>query len=133
MPLLCSYLDPISPWYNVGPRLRVYKHKQIKSKWREKLKSSLKDKIDKLRDEGYQVEIQHFREYFAIGDSQASEGNNINPRGGRTVVNILKDEVQIVATGEAICCDKDNYSKRLGGLIALGRAEAKLRNNALVK
>jgi hypothetical protein len=68
--------------------------------------------------EGARVKFRHERLYdnnFVIA----------NPRGGKTIATIvLPDGTEV--TGESRCSKKDNYSKRLGRDISLGRALASL-------
>lgn len=45
----------------------------------------------------------------------------IEPRGGKTVAKIILPDGSEI-TGEARCSDRDNYSKKIGRDIALGRA-----------
>lgn len=47
------------------------------------------------------------------------------PRGGKTTATvILSDGTEVV--GESLCSKKDNFSKRLGRDISLGRALAQI-------
>ena len=54
--------------------------------------------------------------------------SSLSPRGGRTVAQIIRpaehpDEgPEILAEGQAVCNLSDNFCKRLGRTIALGRA-----------
>lgn len=95
-------------------------------------KMSLKDKIDKFHDEGYEVEIQHVREggympndFANTGEMPVNWRRNPNPKGGKTVARLKKGYVEI--TGTALCSEKDNYNKQTGALIALGRVEEFLK------
>lgn len=54
-------------------------------------------------------------------------GNHtVYPRGGKTVCQIFDDEGQLLASAAANCSLNDNYNKRLGRMIAEGRAKAAL-------
>lgn len=44
------------------------------------------------------------------------------PTGGSTICRILDAEGNVVAGGNAFCCERDNYSRRLGRVISQGRA-----------
>ncbi len=46
----------------------------------------------------------------------------IEPRGGKTVVQVFNDEGVLLNDAEARCSRLDNYNKKLGRLIAEGRA-----------
>lgn len=47
-------------------------------------------------------------------------------KGGKTVVEILDDEGNVLSIGYARCSDLDNYNKKLGRTIAFGRAKKAL-------
>lgn len=49
-------------------------------------------------------------------------GYEPEPRGGRTVVSIMADDDTPIITQSAECSNGDNYSRRTGREIALGRA-----------
>lgn len=67
--------------------------------------------------EGARVKFRHER----VLDDVAM----VKPRGGKTTATIvLSDGTEV--TGESLCSKKDNYSKRLGRDISLGRALANL-------
>ncbi len=67
--------------------------------------------------EGARVKFRHERLYNDIAIAK--------PRGGKTIATIvLPDGTEV--TGESRCSKRDNYSKRLGRDISLGRALASL-------
>lgn len=88
-------------------------------------------KIKELEDKGYTVKVSHRRpllyhpedEMFTRYDLKALslKGDAFNPRGGHTRVTII-DVDATVAEGLSYCSRKDNYSRRRGLQIALGRA-----------
>ena len=68
--------------------------------------------VQELRNAGYKVRVLHFRrETF----------NGFRPKGGLTHVIIDSPEGEHFE-GIAKCSDKDNYNKKLGVRIALGRS-----------
>lgn len=68
--------------------------------------------VEKLRRAGVKVRVKHYRRVSSSGT---------NPRGGKTVVEVtLPDGTALV--GESKCSRKENFNKRLGVRIALGRA-----------
>ena len=69
--------------------------------------------VKSLRQKGYRVRVFHTRRYV--------EGNRPHERGGSTEVQIFQDE-SFVADGLARCSDKENYDRKKGVKIALGRA-----------
>jgi hypothetical protein len=83
-------------------------------------KKTLKEQIDEVEGKGYKVEITHER-YL-----DASSGD-ISPRGGHTGVSIYDPNTDIiVANGSAECSIHDNYNRKVGASIALGRARKEL-------
>lgn len=75
--------------------------------------------------EGHSVRYTHYR---FVGDSTSKlvipqSHEHVQPQGGMCVAKI-KDEATdlIVAIAYAVCHRKDNYNKRIGRDIALGRA-----------
>lgn len=51
-----------------------------------------------------------------------------SPRGGTTICRILNNNRVVVAVGEALCADNDQYAKKIGRDISLGRALKELHN-----
>lgn len=68
--------------------------------------------VESLRKLGWKVRVRHFRR-------EAS--SEINPRGGKTIVEITLPDGRTIC-GSARCSRKENFNKRLGVQIALGRA-----------
>jgi len=50
-----------------------------------------------------------------------ASGWDVFPLGGTTIAEVW-DGDEIVAIGEAVCSDRDNYNKKIGRRISLGRA-----------
>lgn len=77
------------------------------------------EKIKELEASGYVVNVDHWR-YF-------NDDNKFSPRGGQTNIEIIDGiSDKVVAKGCSICSEEDNYNKKLGLQIALGRALAHL-------
>jgi len=72
--------------------------------------------LDKLRSEGYRVKIWHTRNLNPDG--------SISPRGGSTDLKVISPE-GVEYSGWSECSLEDNFNKRFGVRIALGRALAK--------
>ena len=87
---------------------------------------------DKYSNEAY-AKFFHFRNFGDIGTylSRAEAPWAIPlPFGGATYC-ILEDENQdILAFGYAVCSEQDNFNKKLGRTIALGRALKSYENQA---
>ena len=96
---------------------------------------SNQEQIDKLKKEGYRVYISHHRWYcntygvwslLPLREIRKLKEQNlywpdcIDCRGGATVVEVCKDKE--ILRGEASCSDVDNFNRKRGVKIALGRA-----------
>jgi hypothetical protein len=69
--------------------------------------------------EGHRVRYTHVR--------YEDEAGNVLPRGGQTVAAVYPEGSDTpVAIAAAWCCALDNYNKRIGRHIALGRAIKRL-------
>lgn len=68
--------------------------------------------VKSLRQSGYKVRVNHQRKM---------QGEELSPFGGLTRIEITTPEGKDLA-GEAKCSTKDNYNKKIGVSIALGRA-----------
>ena len=89
--------------------------------------------VKSLRQSGYKVRVIHKREYtYTSGpfftDKTIKKESRMNEKGGYTFVEIrTPDEKEYF--GEAKCSDLDNYNKKVGVQIALGRALKKIQND----
>lgn len=70
--------------------------------------------------EGYTVKFRHTRNKH--GQTINPGSGTISPRGGTTHAFVYDAERNLVATGYADCNEKDNYNKKIGRDISLGRA-----------
>lgn len=68
--------------------------------------------VEELRKSGYKIRVHHHR--------KVNEGG-INSRGGKTVVEVTTPDGRTLV-GVSRCSRKENFNKRLGVRIALGRA-----------
>ena len=68
--------------------------------------------VEYLRKSGYKVRVKHFRKMSPEG---------IRARGGKTLVEITTPDGENLV-GLARCSRNENFNKRLGVRIALGRA-----------
>lgn len=79
--------------------------------------------VKELRSMGYKVRVLHFRKpsVFKIDGAKFEDHHNPSPKGGATKLIIDSPDGQHFE-GESKCSDSDNYNKKLGIRIALGRA-----------
>lgn len=86
-----------------------------------KKKPNMKDKIDALAEQGLEVDILHMRRYST--PEKFDEYPTLLAKGGVTVANILSlEDGELVVQGKAYCSEQENYNRKIGGHIALGRA-----------
>ncbi len=77
--------------------------------------------IKNLRQSGWKVRVMHTR------PKQVKEEQLITSNfGGYTKVEVTTPDLAITVSGEAKCSCEDNYNRRIGNSIALGRAVEKL-------
>lgn len=91
--------------------------------------------IQELRNNGYKVRVLHNRLYngyykWQVGNNSNYGGEAIDPdtKGGSTQVVIDSPNGEHFE-GHAVCSKKENYNKRLGVMIALGRSGVFNSNN----
>lgn len=77
--------------------------------------------VESLRASGCKVRVMHTRR-------PNSEG--VNARGGKTVVEVTTPD-GITLVGVSRCSRKENFNKKLGVRIALGRAFDSVRNKGV--
>ena len=81
--------------------------------------------VQNLRKMGYKVKVWHERNYIekeTFGGMQCE----FDPHGGMTEVEVYDFDAQQSYVGQAWCSDRDNYCRKLGVRIALGRALKKM-------
>jgi len=81
----------------------------------------MKETVKELRQSGYKVKCLHFRNKTNFLAGQWLEYPINAPKGGKTEVQLI-DPNGIKARGEAKCSEKENYCRKTGVKIALGRA-----------
>ncbi len=77
--------------------------------------------VQNLRKMGYKVKVWHHRVYMCDNSGKNLTGDYA-PRGGMTEIQVYDMSDQNVYTGTAYCSRKDQYDRKLGVKIALGRA-----------
>jgi len=83
--------------------------------------------IKSLRQQGYKVRVIHERRYTSKYKFSGPTVE-LSARGGWTTIEITTPDKQRSAVGEAVCSNQDNFNKKIGNMIALGRALAALEN-----
>ena len=80
--------------------------------------------IASLRRSGYKVRVLHTRNYKKV---QKLDGvyEELSANGGLTRIEITTPSGENVY-GEAVCSEEDNWNRKLGNSIALGRALQKI-------
>jgi hypothetical protein len=79
--------------------------------------------------EGYYVKYRHNR---VTTDGEFTAGNAPGAKGGETEARIYGPDDSLVALGIATCHERDNFCRRIGRDIALGRALKQLSRKAAV-
>jgi hypothetical protein len=77
--------------------------------------------IKNLRQKGWKVRVLHERNFF-LKDKMDSHSIQTAAKGGRTEIQLTNPDKTINASGVAVCSDEDNYNRKVGNSIALGRA-----------
>lgn len=60
-------------------------------------------------------------------DQLAKQGREPHPCGGKTIARILREDGTVLAEGEARCCPRDSFNRKVGRQISLGRALKKVQ------
>jgi hypothetical protein len=82
--------------------------------------------------EGLTVKYIHRREVEPIEKASIRHPHpTVAPRGGITTAFLSDADGRQVAQGVAVCHEKDNYNKRIGRAISLGRALKAYREQAV--
>lgn len=95
--------------------------------------------VEQLKNDGYKVHFTHVRR-FEIGDSgffiEAPRGamgsKQPNAHGGGTICEVFLGDA-LIASGESYCSERDNFCRKIGRDIALGRAVAELTGKAEIR
>jgi biotin operon repressor len=82
--------------------------------------------IKQLRQKGYKVRVIHQRNYRTV---QKMDGvyKEILSQGGSTTIEITTPDKQNDVSGKSVCSSEDNFNRRVGNAIALGRAIEQLK------
>lgn len=77
--------------------------------------------VEQLRKSGYKVRVIHTRRGKTMPRLDGGMVQTVSERGGKTVVQVRTPDGEELE-GVAVCSVKDNFNRRLGVRIALGRA-----------
>lgn len=77
--------------------------------------------VEELRKSGYKVRVKHFRREKTMQKMDGGVVQTPSERGGHTIVQVRTPDGEELE-GVAVCSTKDNFNKRIGVRIALGRA-----------
>lgn len=83
--------------------------------------------IKNLRQSGWKVRVLHQRCYFLRGRLNETSAE-VCAKGGLTEIQITSPDKKINASGKSICSDEDNFNRKVGNAIALGRAWKEVEN-----
>lgn len=84
--------------------------------------------IKDLRRRGYKVRVIHTRRYVTHRKF-SGPALELSARGGSTTIEVTTPDNQQTVSGKAVCSNDDNFNRKVGNAIALGRALNKLQNN----
>lgn len=102
----------------MGARVRCYR--LIREREQYKLRFYKKEikmfTVHDLRKMGYTVKVRHNRRY----DTKKMGGFAVSPKGGSTDVSVYFGDL-LIFSESSHCCGNDNYDRKLGVKIALGR------------
>ena len=82
--------------------------------------------IKQLRQKGSKVRVLHAR-HTEIQKTISGHKHSLSSCGGSTTIEITTPDKQHNVFGKAVCSMEDNFNRRVGNAIALGRAVEQLR------
>lgn len=77
--------------------------------------------IKQLRQSGWKVRVMHRRNH-EVKRTIDGEYPVVSNFGGSTTIEVTTPDLSITASGKAVCSLKENFNRRIGNSIALGRA-----------
>lgn len=74
--------------------------------------------------EQYKAKFRHERNVITVPHTKLDEEEKVivDPKGGKTIARIIDSEGNLISEGYAICRPDEQFNRRLGRTIALGRA-----------
>ena len=82
--------------------------------------------IKQLRQSGFKVRVMHSR-YYQSTQKMDGVHKEISSRGGSTTIEVTTPDKQHNVFGKSVCSLEDNFNRRVGNAIALGRALEQLK------
>lgn len=77
--------------------------------------------IKNLRRRGWKVRVLHQRSYF-LRNRMDGTSSEVCAKGGNTEIQLTSPDKTINVSGKAVCSEQENYNRKVGNSIALGRA-----------
>ena len=77
--------------------------------------------IKNLRQSGWKVRVLHQRNHF-LRNKLDGASTEVAARGGQTEIQLTSPDKKINVSAKAVCSEEDNFSRKTGNAIALGRA-----------
>jgi hypothetical protein len=86
--------------------------------------------IKQLRRSGFKVRVIHKRHQKIVKKIDGDYLEN-SAKGGTTIIQITTPDKQTDVEGVAVCSIEDNYDRKVGNAIALGRALTNLNQEQI--
>jgi hypothetical protein len=86
--------------------------------------------IRQLRRSGFKVRVIHKRHQKIVTKIDGNYFEN-SAKGGTTIIQITTPDKQTDVEGVAVCSIEDNYDRKVGNAIALGRALSDLNEEQI--
>jgi hypothetical protein len=77
--------------------------------------------IKNLRQSGWKVRVLHQRNYILKNRFDGTSAE-ISAKGGQTEIQLTSPDRKIDVSAKAVCSEKENFNRKIGNAIALGRA-----------
>lgn len=77
--------------------------------------------IKQLRQRGYKIRVLHTRHQNPV-QKLMGKAFELSPHGGSTTIELTTPDKQYNVFGKSVCSLEDNFNRKVGNSIALGRA-----------
>ena len=88
--------------------------------------------IKELRQQGYKVRVIHAR-LQKIVRKLTGNAFEVRAKGGSTTIEVTTPDKKYDVIGKSVCSVEDNFNRKVGNSIALGRALKSLENLKLME